>query len=152
MKILAREYIKSAEEPGSIWYKITREDLLNNMLWKDNVWISERLKYYPLDDSINIEDLDGSYATEDTLYFLVTDYSPIIIDGEEIEPEEALEEYSLKDIENYINDNPPKDIIQRITDSDISWAGIDIDTCAKDLLDIESFSKVVEDAQDIDLI
>lgn len=152
MKILAREYIKSAEEPGSIWYKITREDLLNNMLWKDNVWISERLKYYPLDDAINIEDLDGSYATEDTLYFLVTDYSPIIIDGEEIEPEEALEEYSLKDIENYINDNPPKDIIQRITDSDISWAGIDIDTFAKDLLDIESFSKVVEDAQDIDLI
>lgn len=152
MKILNKQPIQAAQNSGTVWYKITKEQIIENSLWGKNVWIEARLDWYPLTEALDKEQLEGSFITEDILYLMVSDYHTIIINGEEVEPEEVASEFELDDIADYINESPDAKVIENITDSDISWVGIDINEFAKDLLDFESLSKVAEDAADIGLI
>lgn len=152
MKILAKDIIQTADTGGTVWYRITKDQIIENSLWGDNVWIKSRLDQYPLYAALNLDSLEGSFATEDELYLMVSDYKSIIINGEEIEPEEVANIYDLEDIEEYINDNPTNQVMRSITDSDISWSGIDINEFAKDLLDEYSLEIIARDADDIGLI
>ena len=107
---------------------------------------------YPLHSCLNLDSLEGSLATDDTLYFLVSDYKTITVNGEEIEPEEVPTYYDIKDIETYINTKPTPDIIKKITDSDLNWSSIDVDEFAKDLLDEYTLENIAKDAEEIGLI
>ena len=152
MKILARQSIEAAQNSGTVWYKITKDQIIEGSLWGKNSWIKARIEWYPLSESLNLQQLDGSFILDDTLYLMVSDYLPIIVRGQEIEPDEVVDQFELDDISEYINDNPGNEILRNITDSDISWDGIDIEEFAKELLDFESLSKIAEDADEIGLI
>lgn len=157
LKILAKTKIQAAQDSGTTWYLITKEDILEKSLWGRNIWVQERIKQWPLSQALDLDNLTGSFCFDDEIYLLVTDHKPITlngIEGREFNPEDVVDEVDndINYIEGYINDNPDDSIIQRITDSDISWAGLDIDGFAKSLLDIETFEVVAQDAAELGLI
>ena len=155
MKLYVKQPIEAAsfdQTDGTKWYRITKEQLLKYNLWRSNVWIKERISQYPLDEVLNLDSLEGSIVEEDQLYLMVSDFDDIEVNGEMINPLDAIEEFGLKGLENYIVQEAPVDVVHSIIDSDISWRGIDINQFAKDLLDDYDLKLVAQDAEEIGLI
>lgn len=152
MKIFSKQSITSAQNTGTTWYEITRDDILKNSLWAKNIWINYRISEYPLYEALNFKSLEGSFATEDVLYYLVTDYNTISVNGEEVEPDEASDYFEIRDLQSYISKTDVQEQAKRITDSDISWEDVDIEEIAKELLNFNDLESVAKDAEDIGLI
>lgn len=140
MKITKNKYIKSdatstsiakkIDELGTIFYKFTLDEVLDYFSGsKQNCWIwksFEELGWECIDLAKN---LIGSRVIDDVFYLCITDGQEIEVNGQEVMPESALEEYDISDLENYILPGD-KGIIKRyITEDEIytpyfdKWAG-----------------------------
>lgn len=139
---------------GTVWYKLTKEDILNNSLWKNNLWFRTRIEDYPLEASINLDDIDGSFVYDGALYYMVTDYDPIMLNGREVDPIDIMDmDLSFEQLSQYVSEDVPSTVFSKITDSDINWDGIDIEDYAIKLLeDGYTLSQIAQDAVEMYLI
>ena len=95
--------------------------------------------------------LFGSEIIDDVLYICKTDGYEIQINGEDVEPEFALEDYSVEELSAYIDDADDDIITNSITTYELK--PIDLDEVSLRLLELgNSFIDVVKAAQDADII
>ena len=148
-----KRMILAAEEFGgnSTWYKIKAEDILKYSSYRNNVWIKYKLEHEPLEKCINLYYMDGSKVYGDTLYYLKTDYSDIEVDGEEVDPVDALDLYELEDLSEYISDILPVEVVRNITDDDILFENNEIEPMFEELIQIYPADQVFEDADELKL-
>lgn len=139
---------------SSIWYKLSIDDILNNSHWGNNIWVKKRLEDYPLEEALRLNLLDGSFVKNEYLYYLKTDYTPIEIMGEEIDPLDVMYEERIinsKEFKEYVENDPT--IAIEITDSEISWEDININEFAIKLLEEGyTLAEVAQDANALFLI
>lgn len=94
-------------------------------------------------DAINIDALPGSAIIDDELFYCVSDGKSIDIDGEEVDPFLALQEYDPNDesnnLEDYCEDVDDEFILSNINLFAINRTSIvsNLDEAAKDALDRE---------------
>ena len=109
-------YIHAADDAekvdsGTTFYKMTRKQF-EDAFEKENLWIQEIIKrskdFDCLVDMFGSEEIDGDY------YICVTDGREIEVNGEMVDPETALQEYSLSDLSGYIKDATKKVILDSI--------------------------------------
>lgn len=109
-----------------------------------NVWIAkafDELRWDAIDFDNN---LFGSQVVGDDLYICVTDGKSIEVNGELIDPEEALEVYTPDELSEYIESTTDVIIQKYITEYEITAP--DFDNWAAELLANNiSFSRMVSD-------
>ena len=149
----AYRHIKAAEEFsfGTIFYSVTEDEL--KRYYKDNGNIFT--KYLVQEEGFKAFDLDrmyGSAVIGDTLYICETDGSFIEVNGEEVEPEFALEDYTIEDLEPYIQELPEKDIKNKLGNYEL--ADFDINDVSTYLIADEGyeFFEVIDALKDLDLL
>ena len=147
-----RKITAADENLGTTFYVITKDEIEKNITPKNNIWIQSRLNDYPLEDALNLDYLDGSKVIDGVLYYCDTDYKEITVNGEEVNPEEALDNFSIKELASYISDNAPSSILNTFTENEISWEDVNISEFARDLLETNNLEEVAKDAEEIDLI
>ena len=99
---------------GTTFYAIPAERLLKALdrsKKKLNKFFVDIIRYTDF-DALNIDNMYGSSIDDvnHTLYLCVTDGKPIKVNGEEIDPEEALNQYSIEDLAEY-TEQPSDDLI-----------------------------------------
>lgn len=141
-----------AASESTVWYQLSKSDLLNNMTDKENVWVEEAITENDLEDVFDLDSLDGSFVEDDRLYYLVTDEAEIEINGENVIPENAYKELGKDAISSYIKTGASSSIIRRITGEDIAWGKLNLEDMCKDLLDVESLQTIFDDARDLNII
>ncbi|MCM1226122.1 MAG: hypothetical protein NC320_01695 [Clostridium sp.] len=140
----------SAQGSGTTYYLVTFDQIQKFFNGEDsNVWIGksfEELGWAAIDFDNN---LFGSQIIGDDLYICVTDGKDIEVNGDLVNPEEALEICAPDDLSEYIK-SASNGIIQRyITEYEIVMP--DFDNWAADLLeDNISFSRMVSDFHEFD--
>lgn len=142
--------IKPAKTKGTTFYKATVDDIIKAYSDKNtNVWIKALFKDIGF-DAINFEKgLYGSKVIDDALYICETDGHMVDVDNYKYDPEEMLEDISLADIEDMIQDATPDIIRRHITEYEVYMP--DFDKLAIDLLkDGESFSELVRYYQEFE--
>ena len=141
-----------AASGSTVWYQLSKSDLLNNMTDKENVWVEEAITENDLEDVFDLDSLDGSFVEDDTLYYLVTDEAEIEINGKNVIPENAYKELGKDAISSYIKTGASANVIRRITGEDIAWGKLKLEDMCKDLLDVESLQTIFDDARDLDIV
>lgn len=159
-KMKIRKYIKAdstdtqiatkISENGTIFYRIPLQDVIkyydnpkrNIWVWKS--FVEEGWNCINFDNSLFGSAVDGS-----DLYLCVTDGMEIDVDGNAVDPEQALEEYDLDELSDYILPGNDGIIRRYITDSEIKTPKFD--KWASDLIDDGyDFTSLVEDAMEFD--
>lgn len=113
MKIYIRA--DSSESAKTTFYKVNLDDVISYYENK-NAWIYAAFKYEGF-DCLNIKDMYGSKIIDDTLYLCVTNGVDIDVNGESVDPEEALDKYSIDDLSEYIKDATDKVIRDELDDA-----------------------------------
>lgn len=143
-------YIHAAEDTkssGTTFYKITL-DKLKSVLGGDNVWIDELIEKKGFD--FLPERLYGSETIDGDFYLCVTDGEDIEVNGEMVDPETALTEYSLSDLSEYIKDATNKIIEDNIDIDELQFTEKDINDWAVDMIRRGiDFTEMVEDYEEI---
>ena len=140
--------ITAARSIGTTFYYTdldnVREVLRNNDL---NIFAQYWLDQYGW-EAINLKDnLFGSQIIDDLLYICVTDGSDMIINGEAVDPEFALEEYGVDACSAYIEPAPDDIITRYISEYEIDVA--DFEEAAMELLKGGySFAELYKAAED----
>lgn len=106
-----------------------------------------------------LDDVERAYAAaiitdDDELIICESNFEPILIDGELVEPEEALQQYDVRDLEEagYVRDATASAVQKFITPYEMSTR-FDLGEVVKELIDEDySFQEIVDDAKDADLI
>lgn len=104
-------------------------------------------------NAFNIKSLYGSIVDEDVLYLCITDLDTISVNGEQVDPEDALTSgrYDIDDLSSYIEDGNDDIISKYLTEYELDADNWDIDEVADECLKSEVFSDVVASAMDLDL-
>ena len=84
------------------FYKITLDDVIKSFE-SDNLWFLAAVKYDGF-DAFDMDVLIGSKVVDGVLYYCDTNGVDIEVNGEMVDPEEALEKYSIDDLASYIKD------------------------------------------------
>lgn len=146
-----RTYIRSDDNAnenfvysgGTAFYQVTADDALEALsqsggnkfsmqAFKDNGW-----------DAVNIDDMYGSRIINDVLYICQTDGEEIVVGSALVDPEEALDEFDLDELAEYIHRTTPRVILQFLSPYDIIID--DVDNLALELLESgESFKTLVD--------
>ena len=141
--------IHRAKQSGTTYYRITLEDIQEN---EDmNVWVKKSFDERGWDAIDFSNKLYGSKVIGNKLYLCVTDGYDINVDGKNINPEEALDEYAIDDLQDYIKDKDDDIIDRYITTYEIFEP--DFNEWAVDILttyDLD-FSDVVRDYSEFDV-
>lgn len=142
--------VSPAKNSGTTFYSASADDIIE--AYGDvtlNVWVRKAFIERGLEAIDYDRNLFGSKVIDDVLYICVTDGQDIEVDGELVNPEEALEIYTPYELSEYIRP-ASKDIISRyITEYEIIIP--DFDNWAIDLLnDVYDFSKLVKDYQEFE--
>lgn len=150
MKLYSSE-IFSASDIGTTFYKISPEDVDRVFNKKDtNMILKEAFKTYGW-EALDIDRMWGSIIDGDYLYLCVTDGYDIEVNGEEVDPESALEMYGVDACSDYVQDGNEDIISSHITEYEIG--DVDIDEIALSLLQSGyHFSTIVLDAEELGLI
>ena len=146
--ITLKRYIRSAEdavedvvEAKTTYYRVTVKDLLD--YFKDkNVWMWAAFDNEGF-DCLDIKSLYGSAIIGDTLFLCETNGVEIEVDGEQVDPETALEDYSISALSKYIKDVTDKAIEKNIDEYVIK--GFKYDKWAPDLIKKYDFTDMVDD-------
>lgn len=134
--------ISAAEHPeyGTKYYGITLDDALTAHRSTGNIWVYGALLKDGF-NALNIADMWGSKVFGNTLYVCDTDGEDIKVGDHYINPETALEEESLSNLQEYIIENPTdKKICDLISEYELDYKYLDIDEIARTLLDDPSIS------------
>lgn len=137
---------------GTTYYRATEKqikDAFHND--KDaNIWVTALIDRDGLDALDFHDSLFGSKVIGDTLYICKTDGSDISVDGENVDPETALDDYSEDELSDYIEDADDKTIIKSITEYELNFK--DVEQLAIELLTQNyAFSELYDAANEIDL-
>lgn len=140
--------INAASEMGTVYYKTNAEQIIDVL--KDNTanaWLIAAFQNDGLDAIDFKHHLYGSYVEGDDLYICVTDGYEIDVNGEEVDPESAFEDYTSKELAAYIQPATPEIILERITEYEIKPPFFD--GWAADLLEGGyTFVQLMDDAQE----
>lgn len=143
--------LPTAEQAGTTFYTITESDLLKHYDESDN----PILRYVVSENgfnAFNIEDLYGSKLVNDTLYLCVTDGDDITVNGEDVYPEDALEDYDTSELAGYIKEGND-DIINRYL-STYELKPINLNDVAAELMKggAAKFTDILSWANELDLL
>lgn len=141
MKVIKRNKSITAAEMGqrTVWYEADL-DMVRNALREENLILYGAIQTHGFDAIKDIDmNIPGSYIddVEDRIYICVTDGSQVVVDGEEVDPDEAMEEYGPEALEGYILPATNQMIVNKLTSYEIN--NYDLDLVAQDLMD-ESYS------------
>ena len=144
--------ITSAESQNTAFYRVTLQDAIDIIQRAEgNVFIIWSLTTRGW-NGLDIDSMFGSYVDGDTLYICVTDGEDLYVDGESIYPEEALKRYGPDKLSEYIQDADTEVITRYITPYELN-TDFDLETAVIDILNENySFQRVVDDAEDADLL
>ena len=108
------------------FYSVNLQDAIDAMTkTHENVWLIESLKMLGW-DAINFKvALFGSDVIEDVLYICETDGADIIINNKPTDPELALTNYSIEDLQEYIQPATDDIILRYITTYEIKLPDFD---------------------------
>lgn len=153
MKIRSNSTITAAiDDTGTTFYKVTVADLVNHYKESNNIVTSAIIDMYEF-DVFDLDRMYGSAIIDDTLYLCVTDNKDIIVDGEAVDPEHALEEYDIEDLEDYIEPATDEVLNRYASYYEFDPSKIDIDEVAAELLNGgHHLTQIIEDMTDIDLL
>lgn len=147
--------VTAASNVGTTYYRATLDNVIQTLTRNDaNLFLLYLIEEYGFDALDFKKHMFGSAVVEenneDVLYICVTDGYEIEVDGEMIDPEEALENYAPIYLENHIQDADDDIIMRNITPYEL--VDFDEDAVARGVLktyDV-SFKKVASDLQDIE--
>lgn len=142
--------VYGAQVIGTTFYKTNIQDIIKTLESTGfNVFCLAALEHFGY-KALDTKSMYGSYIDDKDLYICVTDGELINVNGEEVEPEYAMEEYYPEDLAEYIQDATDDVIKKHITEYEILL--IDIDELAVDLLnDGHTFQELYEAATDLDI-
>lgn len=127
-------YIRAAATPGgTIWYE-AEFDQVRDALKDENLILYGAFLTNGFDciSSIDIN-LPGSYVQGDYLYICESDGELINVNGDQVDPDSAMEEYGPEMLSAYIVPADDKIIRQKLTEYEIT--NYDIDDVAYELFD-----------------
>lgn len=133
---------------ATVIYEVSLKDVKD--YYEDTLFMS----YLINEDGFNafdIEDnLPGSLVEGDILYLLVTDYNPVVVNGEEIEYIEDILDFSIEDLRNSELIEPATDDVIKRYLSSYELAPFDFDMVATDLVQTDgyTFTEVLRAAND----
>lgn len=125
-----KRYIRGAVTFGTRFFKIPI-DVLKKAAEDENILLKTLIDEEGW-GAINIDGMYGSKVIGDTLYYCETDGEPIQVNGQEVDPEEALEEFQVDDLSDFIYDPSEDEIKKMISEYDIM--PFDIDAIAEELI------------------
>lgn len=143
---------KPAKHAGTTFYSATVDNIIN--AYGDvtlNAWIRQAFIERGLDAIDYDNNLYGSAVIDDVLYICVTDGYDIEVNGEGVNPEEALSEYTPKELSDYIEPATAEIIRRNITEYELITP--DFESWAINMLrDGYAFSKLVTDYMEFENI
>lgn len=127
-------YIRAAKTPGgTVWYEAEFEQV-RDALEEENLILYGALLTNGFDCISNIDiNLPGSYLEGDYLYLCETDGKLINVNGEDVDPESAMQDYGPEVLSAYIIPAYSKIITQKLTEYEIT--NYDIDNVAYELFE-----------------
>ena len=127
-------YIRAAATPGgTVWYE-AEFDQVRDALKEENLILYGAFLTNGFDCISNIDiNLPGSYVQGDYLYICESDGELINVNGDQVDPDSAMEEYGPEMLSAYIVPADDKIIRQKLTDYEIT--NYDIDEVAYELFD-----------------
>lgn len=127
-------YIKAAAIPGgTIWYEAEFEQV-RDALKEENLILYGAFLTNGFDCISNIDiNLPGSYLEGDYLYLCETDGKLINVNGEDVDPEFAMQDYGPEVLSAYIVPADDEIIRQKLTEYEIT--NYDIDDVAYELFE-----------------
>ena len=149
MKKIIGADIQEPEQGGTSFYLIT-EDELKDYFGNENV-----VMQYLVDtkgfEAFNTDDMFGSaFLDADEFVLCVTYGYDIRVGNELVDPETALEDYDISELDEYVK--VPTDEIFRRYFSEYELNPVDMDEIALELLQAgHHLSTIVADAKDLDL-
>ena len=141
----------AVDSAGTTFYEVTDEMLQDFYRDDKNIVLTYLVRNEGLDAFDTVETAVGSAMIDGILYVCVTDGAEIDVNGELVDPEYALDEYSLEELSDYIV--PADDEVLKRFVSQYELRPVDLDDIAIELLNAgHSFSTIVQDAADLDLL
>ena len=127
-------YIRAAATPGgTIWYE-AEFDQVRDALKEENLILYGAFLTNGFDCISNIDiNLPGSYVQGDYLYICESDGELINVNGDQVDPDSAMQEYGPEMLSAYVIPADDKIIKQKLTEYEIT--NYDIDEVAYELFD-----------------
>lgn len=142
-------YIRAAATPGgTIWYE-AEFDQVRDALKEENLILYGAFLTNGFDCISNLDiNLPGSYVQGDYLYICESDGELINVNGDQADPESAMEEYKPEMLSAYIVPADDKIIQQKLTEYEIT--NYDIDDVAYELFEEGyTFTTILADYEEI---
>ena len=135
---------------GTAFYAVTEDQLKDYYKDEENGVIRYLVEEYGF-DVFDLEKLYGSATIDGVLYICDTDGVPIEVDGQEVDPEDALETFSIDELAYYIIDADDSIIKRYLTDHEL--AEFNIDEVAYSMISgVDTFSDVVRWIDELGLL
>lgn len=133
MKITKAETSSKKSDTGTTFYRIPLEALID--AHKDsNIWIQQVLASEGFEAIDLAHSLFGSRVIDDILYLCITDGYDIEVEGNEVDPESALDYYNPEtELADYVKPGPKSIILENITEYELN--SIDFNAELKNMLD-----------------
>lgn len=159
MKIIkTSKYIRTdtKSDVGTTYYEAKLKDVQNALgdgVPSDdvNLWTSLYVDKYGFDAIDFDHNLFGSYIQGDKIYICITDGYDINVNGEDVDPETALDKYSIEELSAYVKPADDEIITKAINHYELKQP-IPFDELAEDGIDIGySFTELVKSGMDVGL-
>lgn len=130
--VIQAESEMSEDVSGTTFYVIPAEKLvkaLDKSKRNLNKFFIDIIRYTDL-TCLNIDDLYGSQIDEvnNVLYLCISNGQPIQVNGEEVDPFEALDKYTIEDLSQYTKQPDDKVILDHISIYELNPDVFDSDT------------------------
>ena len=139
---------------GTTYYKLTPdfvEDEIRNDKFSNLILLESFLLFgWDAFDMDYLED-SGSLIIGDNLYLCITDGKDIYVDGVSVDPFDALQDFDLDELDEYIKDgdDPSLKLVHRYLTTDELNPDMDIEAVVESLLQNYRFVDILEDANDV---
>lgn len=97
--------VTSATDYSTVYYKADLDDVKKIVKENSNPFVVYSIYEHGFED-IQIDQMPGSYIDKDTIYICFTNGKSLNINGEEVDPENAIEELGLESVSAFIQDAP----------------------------------------------
>lgn len=150
MKRLRKDYIQSATS-GTVFYRVDKDLLKKLADESDNTIFQFLVKEYSFNAFDFKKNLFGSGIVNNVLYVCNTDGSDILVNGDEVDPESALEDYNIEELEGYIQDIDVDDLSKYLTYYELDVPDMDglITNMVKDGY---APTQIIRDAKDMGML
>lgn len=109
-----RTMVTSATESRTIYYKTDLDEIKQVIDGNSNLFVIYSINEHGFDD-IQLDALPGSYIDGDTIYICFTDGKSLNINGEDVDPETAIEEFGIEAVSAYVENADDEIIVNTLT-------------------------------------